>query len=101
GGTTHCLLLMLRILLRVQAWHRVRERTSGEWAGTELERWAGTRVSRFGITTRLIVDGGGAIASRPKKILSRSTESPSRTPARPVSVGRNRTCQDGPPSLRS
>ena len=42
GGTTHCLLLMLRILLRVQAWHRVRKCTSGEWAGTILEGWAGT-----------------------------------------------------------
>src|SRR5271166_2556053 len=78
---------MLRILLRVQAWHRVRERTSGEWAGTELEGWAGTTVSRFGITTRLMVDGGGPIAPRPKKILSRSTESPSRTPASPPNPG--------------
>src|SRR5271157_2308969 len=78
---------MHRILLRVQAWHRVTERTSGEWAGTELEGWAGTTVSRFEITTRLMVDGGGPIAPRPKKILSRSTESPSRTPASPPNPG--------------
>src|SRR5271169_6342835 len=47
---------MHRILLRVQAWHRVRERTSGEWAGTAPEGWAGTTGSRPEMTTQLLAD---------------------------------------------
>src|SRR5271157_6658018 len=47
---------MHRILLRVQAWHHRRERTSGEWVGIGLEGWAGTTGSRPEMTTQLLAD---------------------------------------------